>query len=85
MRPDFFLHLIFTIAFFLAISLLFGWKKALYITLFLQVGKEVYDFLIDPTNIDPIDWLGDSLGLLIGVLLFKTYNGIYNSNTSRID
>lgn len=65
MRPDFFLHLICTIAFFLPISFLFGWKKALVITLVMHVGKEVYDFMIDSTNIDPTDWLGDLLGILI--------------------
>lgn len=74
MRPDFLLHLSVTILLLFTLTKLVGWKKAVAITLTLQVGKEVFDFLMDSTNIDPIDWLGDMLGLVAWGLIYKLFN-----------
>jgi hypothetical protein len=44
---------------------LFGdWRKAFVATVAMQVGKEVYDFIFNKCDFDPLDWLGDGLAYL---------------------
>lgn len=74
MKPDFLYHLLVSIMLMLLFTSLVGWKKAVALVIALQVGKEIFDFFIDPTNIDPSDWLGDFLGVIIPLIFLKMKN-----------